>query len=91
MSGPAHQGAPSRAAGAPISEWWLDESSLPVLIWARVMSGQDGLAVSDADGRLHLFESDEDAVRWLRQEEYAPLDELKRDGALPADLAPPDR
>ena len=70
-------------------ELWLDQSALPELVWARLYSGIDGWFVLDSDGKLGLFDSREEAVAWLVEDEYVPFGELVADGEVPADAAPP--
>lgn len=69
--------------------WWLDESALPRLIWARLMRAEDGFLVQDADGKLHLFETIFDAVTWLREDEYELFSELRLAGRVPGDAVLP--
>ena len=78
----------SSPSDGTIDEWWLDESALPHLLWARLTRGQDGIMVHDTDGRLHLFKTVSDAAAWLRQDEYESLSQLKQDGVVAADLLP---
>jgi hypothetical protein len=82
---PAHQG----------QEWWLDESALPDLVWARLRTFEDGKAeVLDMDGRISIFASAGDAANYLMEDEYVrpgsvDPEELNRLGLVPQDLAPP--
>lgn len=77
-------------ACAAASEWWLDASSLPDLLWARLLVGASGeTAVMDLDGAVRRFRSRALAVEWLRADEYETLADLCEDGAVPADARPP--
>lgn len=76
-------------------EWWIDESSLPDVIWALLRSRPDGSAeVLDADGRTSRFDSWEQGVITLSEDEYVrarslEVDELARLGMVHTDLAVP--
>lgn len=70
-------------------EWWLDESALAHLVWARMMQSQDGITVRDIDGRLNLFETRDEAIAWLREDEYEMLSELVINGQVASDTMPP--
>jgi len=84
---------PSEIAGCPepqAPEWWLDTSALPDrLLWARLLIGLDGVQVFDLDGRMHLFEQRDDAIAWLRADEYESLQTLQADGDVARDIVPP--
>lgn len=70
--------------------WWLDSSALPDLLWARLRCYDAGHAeVFDLDGRLYRFASEEEAVDWLREDEYSMLDELIEDGEVSAETVQP--
>jgi hypothetical protein len=70
--------------------WWLDTSALPELFWARLCVHGDGRAeVLDLDGRLHQFPDEDEARKWLREDEYDELDYLRECGDVPAALEPP--
>ncbi|MEP0940167.1 MAG: hypothetical protein ABJH63_10675 [Rhizobiaceae bacterium] len=71
------------------SQWWLDGSALPDLIWARCFQGQDGTFVQTIDGSLHLFENEAQAVAWLREDEYENYSDLRADGEISAKFQPP--
>jgi hypothetical protein len=71
-------------------EWWLDTSAMPDrLLWARLLVGIDGVQVFDLDGRMHLFDRLDDAVAWLRADEYEALEILRAEGDVEADIGPP--
>lgn len=93
MDGPTEPGDGSRPSADDWSalEWWLDESSLPRLTWARLrpMFDRGLVAVLDCDGKLWMFDGLEEARRWLREEEYESLADLKADGLVDPDLQPP--
>jgi hypothetical protein len=78
-------------AAPPVSEeWWLDSSGLPDLLWARLTVYSDGSAeVLDLDGTYHDFASREEAVLWLREDEYSQLGELIEDGEFSDTITPP--
>lgn len=72
------------------TSWWLDESALPDLLWARLRVFADGSAeVLDLDGRCHRFGSRDEAALWLNEDEYSPLADLVEDGEVQLDVAPP--
>jgi hypothetical protein len=61
-------------------EWWLMETSLPNLNWARLQVFASGASeVFDMDGALHHFESERDARDWLFEDEFVSLSLLKED------------
>jgi hypothetical protein len=72
-------------------DWWLDEASLPTLIWARLFDGMDGWQVLCQDGSICLFESRSQAQSWLSHEEYVPYNELLAQGEVDASARPPNR
>lgn len=41
------------------------------------------------EGRMHLFDTADEAIQWLREDEYEALDVLKANGDVPPDLEPP--
>jgi hypothetical protein len=60
-----------------LESWWLDESALPDLLWARLRCFSDGRAeVLDLDGRLTQFTSADEARLFLLEDEYAQLDRI---------------
>lgn len=68
----------------PDIEWWLDQSALPDMIWARLILYFNGTAlIIDCDTKNHLFESHRLARQWLTQEEYLPVADLIEDKAVP--------
>ena len=74
-------------------EWWLDDSALPDLFWACMITWPDGLAsVLTPDGTEHRFDRMSAAYDWLREDEYDTLsflvldDKISRQTAPPADL-----
>ena len=70
--------------------WWLDHSALPDLLWARLRVHPSGTAdVLDLDGKLHTFLSEEEAVHWLSEDEYARLEYLLEEGEVAPTLQPP--
>ena len=74
--------------------WWLDTSSFPCLLWARIRVFEDGTAeVFDLDGRYTRFENESDARSFLAEDEYdcfSGLDDDERaEVGLPGDLEPP--
>jgi hypothetical protein len=59
---------------AESTEWWLDETSLPDVLWARLRVLADGSAeVFDCDGRTVPFPSRAEAANSLLEDEYLPL------------------
>jgi hypothetical protein len=76
-------------------EWWLDEASLPDVVWARLHVLPDGSAeVLDVDGRTEHFASMRDAQLALSEDEYVrpqslERSELARFGMLERELLPP--
>lgn len=72
-------------------EWWLDVSALPDLYWAELAPIAAGWMVRDLDGVEHPFTSHDAAIAWLREEEYAALDDLKREGEIPSSVVAPRR
>jgi hypothetical protein len=82
--------------GTPIlTEWWLDESTLPEITWARLCVLPDGTAeVLDANENTTFFASAKDAADSLSQDEYRRLqsvdpEELWSVGIARQDLVPP--
>lgn len=71
------------------ADWWLDESALPDLIWAALLDVGPHAIVIDADGRSRVFPSRDLARRWLREDEYGRLDDLRDAGDVDADVRPP--
>ncbi len=79
-------------AGRPVGplEWWLDSSALPARFWACLYEEVGGkTVVLDLDGVRHAFADRNEAVAWLREDEYEPLTELQEAGELPTTLTPP--
>ena len=80
---------------AEFTEWWLDESSLPDVIWARLRVRVDGSAeIFDCDGRIIMFSSATEAENSLLEDEYVRLrfvdpDLLSSVGLSERELAPP--
>jgi hypothetical protein len=80
---------------AELTEWWLDESSLPDVIWARLRLRADGSAeVFDCDGRTVTFSSGMEAANSLLEDEYVRLrsvdpDVLSSFGLSERELVPP--
>lgn len=70
--------------------WWLDQAALPDLFWAAVVIGLDGVRIHLQDGQIVLCDSVEDALHWLSEEEFLPLDDLRADAEVPPDLQPPE-
>ena len=76
-------------------EWWIDETSLPDLIWARLQCLSDGSAeIFHADGQTKRFDSVRDAQNALSEDEYVhqqSLDrgDLTRLGMLEREIQPP--
>ncbi len=57
-----------------LETWWLDESALPDLLWARLRCFSDGRAeVFDLDGNVTSFATAEEARMFLLEDEYAQL------------------
>jgi hypothetical protein len=81
--------AVDREAHRALITWWLDEASLPELFWARLRVGDDAADVLDSDGQLRPFATAGAARLWLLEDGYLPLDDLVRDGHVPADVAVP--
>lgn len=81
--------APVPEVDFAILEWWLDDAALPDLIWARLLPGQDGILIYTADGKLSVFETLDEAIGWLRQDEYETFAQLKSDGEVSEKLTPP--
>lgn len=70
--------------------WWLDESALPHLIWARQRILDDGgCEILSVDGDFLQFDSVREAQLWLAQDEYLPFEEILKDGEIPGDTMPP--
>src|SRR5262245_11684302 len=70
---------PSQMESDVRTEWWLDESSLPDLAWARVRVFEDGSAdVFDCDGRTRRFRSAAEARCSLLEDEYARFESVDR-------------
>ena len=80
---------PGTSSEEPIAEWWLDDAALPERVWAALVPGMDGIRVHLDDGSMMLFEEPEDAIAWLRAEEFSTLEALKADGEVPQDVRPP--
>ena len=80
---------PGTSPDRPIAEWWLDDAALPELVWAALVPGIDGMRVHLGTGAMMLFEGPEDAIAWLREEEFSTLEDLKADGEVPQDVQPP--
>jgi hypothetical protein len=80
---------------AEFTEWWLDESSLPDIIWARLRVRADGSAeIFDCDGRTVAFSSGTEAANSLAEDEYVRLravdpDALATFGLSERELVPP--
>lgn len=70
-------------------EWWLDDSALPSLIWARLTLGLDGWLVDCEDGTRHIFLTRGEALTWLREDEYETLTDLRAQCALNPQIKPP--
>lgn len=76
--------------------WWLMDSSLPDLNWARLRVHADGRAeVFDCDGVTHRFPTEQAARLWLSEDEFvdfAALDgaDAAALGVDPTAIAPPD-
>jgi len=76
-------------------EWWIDETSLPDLIWARLHCLSDGSAkIFHADGRTKRFDSVRDAQNALSEDEYVHPESLDRGdltrlGMLEREIQPP--
>jgi hypothetical protein len=75
--------------GACAYDWWLDESALPNLVWAR-LTHADAHRVVDCDGKVHRFSDSRSALAWLAEDEYVPLREALTDGLVPPGTQPPD-
>jgi hypothetical protein len=59
------------------TKWWLMDCSFPSLNWARLRVHLDGRAdVLDMDGCMMVFDSQEDAVNHLLEDEYVSLERL---------------
>jgi hypothetical protein len=72
------------------TEWWLDWSALPDLLWARLQVHQNGAAeVFDLDGKVHHFSSEQEARNWLFEDEYSRLEQLIQSEEVPADTISP--
>jgi hypothetical protein len=69
--------------------WWLDESALPDLLWARLRCFSDGRAeVLDLDGRYTQFASEDEARLFLLEDEYAQLDRIAVENFIDAGMSP---
>lgn len=77
------------AQDAAATQWWLDDAALPDLIWAALVPGIDGIRVHLDNGAMMLFDHMEEAIAWLREEEFSTLANLKADQEVPRDLEPP--
>jgi len=76
--------------GEPTTSWWLDQSALPDLYWARVQTWDGhGFVVLDCDGRTTILENCGSPSAFMAEDEYVPYEELLADGAIPADTRPP--
>lgn len=71
------------------TRWWLDESALPDLVWARLSWGPEGAEILASGGDVYTFESLPEAENWLSEDEYVPFDELLADGDIPPGTRPP--
>jgi hypothetical protein len=76
-------------------QWWLDESSLPDVCWARLLVFPDGASeVMHADGHKTRFRSRDDAVNSLLEEEFVRPTALEKEdlaklGLRERDIEPP--
>jgi hypothetical protein len=71
-------------------EWWLDASSLPDLMWARLqVHNEHDAEVLDVAGQYHRFPSVGTAEAWLREDRYEELSGLIRAGSVPSTTIPP--
>jgi hypothetical protein len=69
-------------------EWWVDESALPDVVWARLSVGADGAAsVLAPDGRTHRFPSGLDASNWLSEDEFVQASMLEESELLSFGMA----
>lgn len=77
------------------TEWWIDEPSLPDVIWARLQVLPEGSAVvTHANGRTQRFGSVRAARDALLEDEFVrpstvDPDDLARLGILEAEIQPP--
>lgn len=75
--------------------WYLMDSSLPDLNWARLRVFESGQAeVFDCDGRTTAFATEQDAKWWLLEDEFRSLDKFDVDdeaehGIRFAEIHPP--
>lgn len=70
--------------------WWLDDSALPSLLWACLLTADDSRTVIlDLNGAAHPFPDPKAAVAWLREDEYDCLTDLRFSGQVALDVRPP--
>jgi len=71
-------------------EWWLDDSALPDLFWACLISSPGRSAiVLDLDGVQHTFADYRAAAAWLREDEYDLSSFLIGQSTIDIDVVPP--
>ncbi len=57
--------------------WWLDTGAYPNLYWARIQVYEDNTAeVLDFDGRRYKFDNEQDAIYFLREDDYGSFNVL---------------
>ena len=62
------------------TQWWLMDCSFPSLNWARLRVYAKGNAdVLDMDGRLLVFDTQEDARKHLLEDEYISMEYMTDD------------
>lgn len=77
------------------TEWWLMDAALPDLTWARLTVRSDGSSeVADAGGELE-FETEEEALVHLSEDEFRLFDpylvaDASEDGHDLSGVEPPD-
>lgn len=80
----------SQAGQAITTEWWLDDSALPDLWWACLVEfGDNGAVVIDRDNKEHQFSCYDEAVEWLRGDEFDSLQNLVDVGSVDAKIKGP--
>ena len=71
-------------------EWWLDGAALPGLSWALLVeTAWGGVLVRDRDGADHAFADYAEAAEWLRENDYARLEDLRAEAGFKPAAPPP--
>jgi hypothetical protein len=82
-----HELVPAEVAWS--ATWWLGAPTPPHPHWARVFNTSEAVTLRISSDETLVFANDREAKTWLRDEGYAPYEELLAKDGIPQAQEPP--